>query len=140
MNSIHELHQIWYRCLIFFLLFFVNVSFVQAFSLPFKFPRLANIFLKPYITEEEARDLSKWDLLVLGMQVQHNNPEIFRIIKERNPDTIILAYVAPAEVPLFRLDEIEDEGGPWHKLVSQIPDQWYLYNSEGYHISFWTGN
>ena len=38
-----------------------------------KYPRLANYFLKWSINKEEAKELAKWDLLILDMEVQENS-------------------------------------------------------------------
>ncbi|MFA6027940.1 MAG: putative glycoside hydrolase [Patescibacteria group bacterium] len=104
------------------------------------YPRLANIFLKTPITDDEAEQLAKWDVLVFGMQAQSNSAEQIRYIREQNPDVIILAYVASQEFPVARLDEIESADGPWHKLYSGIQDDWWLYKSNGEKFSSWPGN
>ena len=38
------------------------------------YPRLANYFLKWEMTETEAKELARWDLLILDMENQENNP------------------------------------------------------------------
>ena len=46
-----------------------------------KYPRLANVFLKTPITASEAEELANWDVVVLGMQAQDTNPEIFSLLR-----------------------------------------------------------
>lgn len=105
-----------------------------------KFPRLANIFLKTPISDYEADQLAKWDVVVLGMQAQDTDPEIFDYLKIQNPDIVILAYVPSAEFPLSRIDILESPNGPWHQLASGLSDSWWLRDQNGIIVSFWAGN
>jgi len=104
------------------------------------FPRLANLFLKTPISNEEAQALAQWDIVILGMQAQDTDPEMFNILRKNNPDIIIVAYVASAEFPVSRLNILESTNGPWHKLNAGIDDDWWLYEAGGDHVSFWVGN
>ncbi|PIY95969.1 MAG: hypothetical protein COY66_05535 [Candidatus Kerfeldbacteria bacterium CG_4_10_14_0_8_um_filter_42_10] len=114
---------------------------VEAVSINnLSFPRLANYFLKTPISEEEAEALAQWDIVILGMQAQDTDPEVFDILRKGNPDIIILAYVAPVEFPVARLGILESANGPWHKLNSGIDEDWWLYEAGGDHVSFWPGN
>ena len=121
--------------------FLICSNNLQAVSLNNeKFPRLANIFLKTPITLSEAEQLANWDLVVLGMQAQDTDPEVFNILRSKNPDIIILAYVPSAEFPVSRLDILESPNGPWHQLFSGINSQWWLKDQWGGIVSFWPGN
>ncbi|MFA5995844.1 MAG: putative glycoside hydrolase [Patescibacteria group bacterium] len=104
------------------------------------YPRLANLYLKAPITDAEVEQLAKWDVLVFGMQLQDSSAEQIRALRKLNPDVIILAYVAAQEFPVSRLDEIESQSGPWHKLYSGIQPEWWLYTSTGERFSSWPGN
>lgn len=115
-----------------------KASAVSIEDIPF--PRLANLFLKTPISNEEAQTLAQWDIVILGMQAQDTDPEVFNILRNNNPDIIILAYVAPAEFPVSRLNLLESTDGPWHKLDAGIDDDWWLYEAGGGHVSFWVGN
>ncbi len=110
----------------------------QAAVLPETFPRLANYFLQQNISDYEARNLAKWDLAIIGFEAQYNNPEIFRILREKNPDVIILAYVASEEVSLSQ-DNIKDVDHPHYKLLNGISDGWWLRDSSGNYVSYWPG-
>ena len=105
------------------------------------FPRLANLYWKTAITREEAKELSKWNLVVLDMQAQNLSPENIRYLRELNPKIIILAYTSANEIPIKRLNEVEPAGqGLWHDLASQAKPQWQLKTYNGQEISWWPGN
>ena len=101
------------------------------------FPHLANYFLKWEISDYEAQNLAKWDLLVLDMEVQENSPEALKKIRRLNPDVIILAYITS--------QEIMDDFKYYHlanlrpKLKEGIDDSWYLKDESGNKISNWSG-
>ena len=122
-----------------FFIFMPRVSEASVLS-GYDYPRIANIFLKTPLTNEEAESLSKWDIVVLGMQAQDTSHGQIRRIRELNPDVKILAYVASQEFPETRYGEIESADGPWHKLRENISDEWWLYTSGGEHFSSWPGN
>lgn len=104
------------------------------------YPRLANYFLKWDLSEKEAEDLAKWDLLILDMEVQENSPEAVRLIRELNPDVIILAYITSQEI----IDDIDSAAGNTgaflrRSLRSSISDSWWLKEANGSRIMNWPG-
>ena len=110
----------------------------QAAVLKSTYPRLANYFLKWEINEYEAKQLSKWDLLILDMEVQENNPESLKLIRELNPDVIILAYVTSQEI----IDDVNGYAGRTGaflrgELRDNIYDGWWLKDQNGNRISNW---
>jgi|GEM_PF-107132 len=105
------------------------------------YPRLANLYWKNPVTLSDARDLAKWDLLVLDMQAQTNSAEAIREIRRLNPDAIILAYTSANEMPVSRLAAVEPSGaGLWHKLAAGDQPVWHLKTCQGEDIVFWPGN
>ena len=106
----------------------------------YDYPRLANLYLKTPITDDEAEQLAQWDLVVLGMQAQDTSPEKIRKMRKLNPDIKILAYVASQEFPEKNYVNIESKNGPWHKLYEGITDDMWLYKSNGNRFSSWPGN
>ena len=62
-------------------------------------PKLANYFLKTPISASEMQELAKWDLVILGMQIQDTNPEIFSTLRALNPKIKIIAYLSTMEFP-----------------------------------------
>jgi hypothetical protein len=120
--------------------FFLYPQFLQAADLINTYPRLANYFLKWEISEQEARELAKWDFLVLDMEVQENSPGALRLIRELNPDIIILAYITSQEI----IDNINQAAGNTgaflrRKLRLAISDNWWLRDTSGRKICNWPG-
>lgn len=108
---------------------------IRAQRKPFQHPRLANIFLKWHLSEEEARDLSRWDVLVLDMEVAQNTPEAFALLRSLAPDTKLLAYVTSQEI---RRDASQHPQTPMRRdLASRIVDHWYLRSTIGERVSWW---
>ncbi|HQO11243.1 MAG: FG-GAP repeat protein [Parcubacteria group bacterium ADurb.Bin115] len=99
------------------------------------YPRLANYFLKWEMTETEAKELARWDLLILDMENQENNPELIRQIRTLNPDVKILAYITSQEI----IDNPEDYNNAWlrQELASKIPSYWYLKDEQGRAVVNW---
>src|SRR4030042_3053566 len=71
------------------------------------YPKLANYFLKSPINSNEVEQLAQWDVVILGMQVQDTNPEIFARLRELNPEIKIIAYLSAMEFPISRVSELE---------------------------------
>lgn len=125
--------------IIFFVLLTIPIS-SKGEELKSTYPRLANYFLKWEISEQEALDLSKWDLLILDMETQNNSPRSLEIIKELNPNVIILGYITSQEI----IDDINKTAGFTgaylrDELRSNIVDSWWLRDSNGNKISNWPG-
>lgn len=117
---------------------FLFVNFAQAKT--DSYPKLANYYLKTPISIDEMRELSKWDVVILGMQVQDTNPEIFSILKNINPDIKIIAYLSTMEFPMQNYKILESTNGPWHKMYLQINSDWWLKDDKGNIHSIWPGN
>ncbi len=125
---------------ILFCLFCFTPLVVKAATIKASYPRLANYYLRWELSTEEARQLSKWDLLVLDMEVQENSPASLRLIRELNPDVIILAYLTSQEI----IDDIDLAAGNTgatlrRSLRSQISDAWWLKDPAGNRVSNWPG-
>ncbi len=117
-------------------LFFSSAA--QAATLKSDYPRLANYFLKWEISDTEAAELAKWDVLVLDMEVQENSPQQLAKIRELNPNIIILAYINSVE----QVDNAEDynRADMRQRLAKDILDGWWLKDSQGNKISNWPNN
>ena len=109
----------------------------RAAVLPAAYPRLANYFLRWEITDQEATELAKWDLLILDMEVQENSRAQLQKIRALNPKVIILAYITSQEI----ISDIEDYDGAYlrQKLKSDLVDGWWLKDAQGRRISNWPG-
>jgi len=102
-----------------------------------QYPKLANIYFKWDITDDKAKELAKWDILLVDMEVQIYSPNALKKIKQFNPDIKILAYIASQEV---RGDSDSLSGTLRQKLYQQIPSSWWLKNTTGDQVNWWPGN
>ncbi len=99
-------------------------------------PRIANYFLKWELTDIEATELSKWDVVILDMEVQFRSAAALAKLKKLNPEIVLLVYLTPQEIAT-------NAATGWstarRKLAAGIPDEWYLKNSRGERLSWWSG-
>lgn len=103
------------------------------------YPRLANYYLSGGgISDEEARSLAKWDIVILGLEVPVDSPRTFAFLKQLNPDIKLLSYIdsisnrtdAPSE-PLGHPIRDRYEGGK---------KEWILRSGVGKTLSVWPGS
>ena len=52
-------------------------------------PGLANYYIKWDISDEEAKELAKWDLIIIAPQAVERNPDLIEIIRKNNPNKMI---------------------------------------------------
>lgn len=118
------------------LAFFWPLS-TRAAALKADYPRLANYFLKWEISNQEASELAKWDLLVLDMETQENSREQIQKIRELNPKIVLLAYLTTQEI----MDNPADYNKDFlrRELYSRIIDGWWAKEASGKKISNWPG-
>lgn len=122
------------KILLLLLLLFCSWAFAPK-ALAAHNPKTANAFLRWSVSEDEAIALSRYDLLILDMEIAQTNPGAIKKIRSLNPDIKILAYVSSQEI---RYDVYSHPEIPLRqKLFNQIPDNWYLRNDKGEKISFW---
>lgn len=121
------------------LLFFYKTALAsdinsKSNNLSSKNPKLANIFLGWSINDQDVIELAKWDVLILDMENQINNPERIKKIRELNPNIIILAYVSSQEIrdDVYLYDNIDLR----KKIFENIDESWYL-KFDNKKISFW---
>lgn len=109
-------------------------AFTKHLNISNKSPKLANIFLSWEISDEDWQRLAQWDLLIIDMEHQVNNPDKIKKLREMNPNIIILAYISSQEI---RNDVYLYENLSLRlKMFEAIPDSWYL-NFDNKKISFW---
>ncbi len=104
------------------------------------YPKLANYYLKTPISNAEISELAKWDVVILGMQVQDTSPDVFQLLRILNPQIKIIAYLSSMEFPNGIYNIIESSNGPWHKMRNSISDKWFLKDGSGNIHSIWPGN
>lgn len=108
---------------------------IAAQRRPFQTPRLANIFQKWHLSEEEARDLAAWDVIVLDMEVAVNTPSEFALLRSLAPNAKLLAYVTSQEI---RRDAAQHPQAPMRRqLAARLQDHWYLRSVTGEKVSWW---
>jgi hypothetical protein len=110
----------------------------QAAVLPAVYPRIADYFLKWEINDAEAKELAKWNLLILDMEVQTNSQKQILEIRKLNPHIIILAYVNSVEL----IDNVGNYRNAImrNRLASGLNDAWWLKDQNGNKISNWPGS
>jgi len=103
------------------------------------YPKTAKYNLHPDLKDEYLDNLSKYDVLIIDMEAQHLSADKMEIIREKNPDIKILAFVSMVDI---RDDSGTDMG--WnhlrHLLFTEINDNnWWLWDSNRQHVSYWPG-
>lgn len=111
--------------------------FLYGADLNHKYPKLANLFFRWDITDAEATELAKWDILIIDMDVQSYTPQSLAKIKQLNPNIKLLAYIASEEI---RGDSGMLNGTLRQKLYNQIDQSWWLKNAAGGQIAWWQAN
>lgn len=103
-------------------------------------PKLAFWDFSWDITEQDARDLSQADVIIVDVETAHYTPRRLTQIKELNPDIKILAYVSFVDI---RTDAATlDEGTTRKERGDKIAqsEAWILREADGDSASFWPGN
>ncbi|MEK7158095.1 MAG: putative glycoside hydrolase [Patescibacteria group bacterium] len=100
------------------------------------YPRVANYYLKWKISNAEAEQLARWDLVILPVWTPFFNNEVIPILRKKNPNIVILAYVLTEELPVTAVSY--PEGHPYRALYEEVDkNNWWLYNTSGEHVYFW---
>ncbi len=99
-------------------------------------PPVANYFLNWDLNETQARNLAKYDVVIMDMEVQQRHPSLLRAIRQWNPEIKLLVYITPQEI---RQDAGSGGGVLRRELAAGISEQWYLHNSGGSRTSWWPG-
>lgn len=103
------------------------------------YPKLANVYLTSTITPKQAQSLSRYDLIVLGLENQHNNPDALRLIRKLNPACRMLAHVPSDAYPEASHGQSTDPRDPWYALRQRFSDDDYLRAPDGSIVSIWPG-
>lgn len=121
----------------FFLLILFLPLVVKAATLKNTYPRLVNYFLKWEISDSEAAELSKWDVLVLDMEAAENSKAQLLKIRRLNPSIVILAYLTSQEI----IQDIDNYNQAYlrQELNSGIIPAWYVHDASGAKVVNWPG-
>ncbi len=126
------------KLIVFGCLFIVFCPFLSAKAMTGKvqedYPRLANYYLSWEIPNTEVDALSRYDLVILDMEVQHNSSGNLKKLRQKNSDIILLSYVYSEEV----MKEADSRYGSLrHNILSEVCDSWFLKDQSGNKVSFW---
>lgn len=99
-------------------------------------PPVANYFLHWDLNETQARNLAKYDVVIMDMEVQQRHPALLRSMRQWNPEIKLLVYITPQEI---RQDPNMGGGVLRKQLAAGIPEQWYLHTSNGTRTTWWAG-
>lgn len=110
----------------------------EAVVLKSAFPKRANYFLAWDMSMAQARELAKWDLVILDMEHQVKSRDKLEEMRRINPRIVLIAYITAQEI---RNDV--PRMAPYvplrAKLWSGIQSNWWLMSSGGQKISWWPG-
>jgi len=109
----------------------------QSINMEEKYPRLANLFFKWDITDVEAKELARWDLVVIDMEAGIKTPENLKKIREYNPNIKILAYITTQEFT-YREDLLK-ESVLRRKIYKDFREDWWLKTDQGGRVVWWPG-
>jgi hypothetical protein len=135
---LHNLRRYWcVGFVVFVIIFSSGFAYRAQAAAPqgHSFPRLGNLYLSWHLSSSEAIRLAKWDVIVLDMEVAKNSSEAFSLLRERNPQAKLFAYVTAQEV---RRDLATHPQTPMrNQLASQIDPSWYIRTTEGERVWWW---
>jgi hypothetical protein len=100
-------------------------------------PKLLNLYLDWRIKDGDLPLLSRWDIVVLDMDLAWSAPERIREIRRANPNIKIIAYVSAGEMAVARSQG--DPSSPGAKLASRVTESLYMHQSNGSRLSWWPG-
>jgi len=96
-------------------------------------PKIYNHFIRWDISLAEAKNLAKWDVITLDMEVQHTSPDVFQIIRQLNPNIKILVYITSEEITTQQLPDTYLR----QQLKNNIKEEWWLKDIHGQKLSQW---
>lgn len=122
------------RKYIYFFLFILTLFFNHPLYAKIK---TANYWTSPVMSIEQARDLSKFDLVIVDMENIFNNKKSLRLMKSLNPNLKLLFYINPMEVYVPSLSERPLQT----KILKELKKypNWFLKRSNGDQAVFWPG-
>lgn len=100
-----------------------------------QYVRTANYFLMSGgVLDSSVTTLSRFDLIVIPVEAQIYNKSFFETIRAKNPDIVILAYIATVSWnDLYWSDPLHQQ------LFSGIQSDWWLKDGNGDQASVWPG-
>lgn len=100
------------------------------------YPKLANYYLRWEVPDTDVNDLSKWDLLILDMEVQHNSLNNLRRLRQLNPNILLASYITSEEI---KTDLWDNNYSALRSNLLPQTGNWWLKDGNGNKTSFWPG-
>jgi hypothetical protein len=99
-----------------------------SYEMP-NYPRLSNCYLSGDFTDREVNFIANWDLLVLYYRLDRDQiiRDRIKLVKERNPNVIILMYISSIETNVT-----ENPPGPMEEACDLY--DWWLRDFEGSYL------
>ena len=106
---------------------------VRAHTDEHEYVRTASIYLEGGpVLDAHTQELSKFDLVVVPIEVQVWNKSFFKTIRALNPDIIILPYIATVSWnDAYWVDELHEA------MYEDIKSSWWLKDEDGDQVSVW---
>ncbi|KKR20261.1 MAG: FG-GAP repeat protein [Parcubacteria group bacterium GW2011_GWE2_39_37] len=98
------------------------------------YPKLANYYLK-YFDQSDYEELYKWNLIITPAEMAYYNKPFFEQYHKKNKNGILLAYVYPAMINEY---DINEQTGLHHHLYTGVENNdWWLRNERGEKLEIW---
>jgi len=124
--------------------FFMNISLLVLLLCPVyimgNYPKLSCYYLDCFMSDQNSQlvsALSKYDLVILDMEMSEINPTALLSIRQLNPNVKLLAYMTCQEISTNIPNPIYQPLR--YSLRNSIQDEWWLRTATGEHTSFWQG-
>ncbi len=95
--------------------------------------RIANYYLTSRIGLSLVDSLSRYDLLVIGLENAINNRATLEAIRTKHPGIKLLFYVQSNELSWTHDEPLN---GPWHTLEARLDSTCFLHDEQGRLVSF----
>ncbi|MCX6739811.1 MAG: putative glycoside hydrolase [Candidatus Parcubacteria bacterium] len=98
------------------------------------YPKIANYYIAWDVSDEQAKELAKWDVVILAPQAAERNPDLIDIIRKNNPQIKILVYSIAVDINYT----VITESPLYQRVYPKIQENdWWLYDMNGQHLSNW---
>lgn len=104
------------------------------------YPRLMSYYLSAFPTSQNntlVPLLSRYDVIVLDMEMGETNPTATSSIRQANPNIKILAYMSCEEISITQPSQTISPLR--YQLYNGIQPEWWLMTASGEHAHFWDG-
>lgn len=127
------------KTIILLVIFFIT----SGFAIPQKtaakadnYPKLANYYLAWDVSDDEVKQLAKWDIVILSPQALERNPQVITNLKKYNPQVKVLVYVLSQEI---NVNPQIISASPYYQKIYNIVSQnnWWVRTADGQTVNWW---